>query len=336
MKEKLIHKSRENVQQYAAAHAALFSERKRGFYLKDNRESAAIQRKQIERMQRPPVQRKPNTTGLPDTLKSGIENLSGHSLDDVKVHYNSPKPAQLNAHAYAQGTDIHVASGQEKHIPHEAWHIVQQKQGRVQPTTTVNGAKINDNVSLEKEADIMSAKALQRKVTPVRPSNNSYRVNVIQRQAVIQRLKRHAKRFIKANHLGILSTKIAVEAYVNDTNNDKELRRGLLKAWNKTDPRKKHKRSSVTFIKTPADLERTGTNFMQKDDLHDWDSGDEDNLDIGKVIKKKKIHYVDLERSKGVKNRVDVPQLDLFDAIRIGRQINKQGEYQHVPYIVDI
>jgi hypothetical protein len=35
-------------------------------------------------------------------------------MDDVKVHYNSAKPAQLNAHAYAQGTDIHIASGQEK------------------------------------------------------------------------------------------------------------------------------------------------------------------------------------------------------------------------------
>ncbi len=53
----------------------------------------------------------------------------------VKVHYDSAQTAQLNAHAYAQGTNIHVASGQEKHLPHEAWHVVQQKQGRVNPTT---------------------------------------------------------------------------------------------------------------------------------------------------------------------------------------------------------
>lgn len=31
----------------------------------------------------------PNRTGLPDTLKSGVEALSGFSLDDVRVHYNS-------------------------------------------------------------------------------------------------------------------------------------------------------------------------------------------------------------------------------------------------------
>ncbi|HAA17032.1 MAG TPA: hypothetical protein DCE41_37100 [Cytophagales bacterium] len=75
-----------------------------------------------------------SSSGLPTQLKSGIERMSGLSMGDVKVHYNSDKPAQLQAHAYAQGTDIHLASGQEKHLAHEAWHVVQQKQGRVQPT----------------------------------------------------------------------------------------------------------------------------------------------------------------------------------------------------------
>ena len=101
-----------------------------------------------------------NQGGLPDNLKSGVESLSGHSMDDVKVHYNSDKPAQLNAHAYAQGTDIHLASGQEKHLPHEAWHVAQQKQGRVKPTTQMKSkVPINDDPSLEKEADVMGAKA---------------------------------------------------------------------------------------------------------------------------------------------------------------------------------
>ena len=107
------------------------------------------------------IQRQENKTGLPDQLKSGIENLSGYSMNDVKVHYNSSKPAQLNAHAYAQGTDIHLASGQEKHLPHEAWHVVQQKQGRVKPTMQMKDkVNINDDSGLEKEADVMGAKAL--------------------------------------------------------------------------------------------------------------------------------------------------------------------------------
>ncbi len=110
------------------------------------------------------IQRKENRTGLPDNLKSGVETLSGHSMDDVKVHYNSSKPAQLQAHAYAQGTDIHLGPGQEQHLPHEAWHVVQQKQGRVQPTKQLKSkVNINDDAGLEKEADVMGAKALQMK-----------------------------------------------------------------------------------------------------------------------------------------------------------------------------
>lgn len=108
----------------------------------------------------PPVQRKPNDTGLPDPLKENVEQESGYSLDDVKVHYNSGKPAQLNALAFAQGSDIHVGPGQEKHLPHEAWHVVQQKQGRVKPTMQLKGGvNVNNDEGLEKEADLMGAKA---------------------------------------------------------------------------------------------------------------------------------------------------------------------------------
>jgi len=88
-------------------------------------------------------------SGLSAQLKTGIESLSGVSMDDVNVHYNSDKPAQMQAHAFAQGKDIHVAPGQEQHVPHEAWHIAQQAQGRVQPTTQVGGAQVNDDPSLE-------------------------------------------------------------------------------------------------------------------------------------------------------------------------------------------
>ena len=131
------------------------------------------------------VQRKANNTGLPSNLKSGIESLSGYAMDDVKVHYNSSKPAQLNAHAYAQGTDIHLASGQEKHLPHEAWHVVQQKQGRVQPTKQLRSkVNINDDEILEKEADVMGAKALQMKGEPdaVRSGSRNITVNTVQRK----------------------------------------------------------------------------------------------------------------------------------------------------------
>ncbi len=131
------------------------------FYLQDHRPKTTAQLK-------PGANTAGGTTGgesqsnLPAQLKNGIEKLSGISMDDVKVHYNSGKPAQLQAHAYAQGTDIHMAPGQEKHLPHEAWHVVQQKQGRVKPTMQMKGnVPVNDNKGLEAEADAMGAKANQ-------------------------------------------------------------------------------------------------------------------------------------------------------------------------------
>jgi len=137
--------------------------------------------------QQPVSQLSKDNNGLPANLKQGVESLSGISMDDVKVHYNSDKPAQLNAHAYAQGTDIHIASGQEKHLPHEAWHVVQQKQGRVQPTTMMKAKVfINDDKGLEKEADVMGARALQMKPF----SLSDYKTEKsVQRKEIIQKAR---------------------------------------------------------------------------------------------------------------------------------------------------
>ena len=109
-----------------------------------------------ERLNRGPAT---NRTGMSDGLKAGLESLSGLDLSSVRVHYDSPKPAQLQAHAYTQGQDIYVASGQEGYLPHEGWHVVQQMQGRVQPTLQAHGLALNDDAALEREADVMGAKA---------------------------------------------------------------------------------------------------------------------------------------------------------------------------------
>ncbi len=103
-----------------------------------------------------------NRTGMSGPLKTGLEQLSGMDLSGVRVHKNSSEPVQLNAFAYTQGQDIHVAPGQEKHLPHEGWHAVQQKQGRVKPTMQAKGVSINDDTDLEREADAMGAMVLQR------------------------------------------------------------------------------------------------------------------------------------------------------------------------------
>lgn len=94
-----------------------------------------------------------SATGIPKQLQRRFEEKSGYSFDDVRVHYNSSKPAQLQALAYTQGNQIYVGPGQEKHLSHELAHVVQQKQGIVSPTTTVNGQQVNDNPALERAAD---------------------------------------------------------------------------------------------------------------------------------------------------------------------------------------
>jgi len=101
----------------------------------------------------------PNLTGMPNQLKSGIEAMSGIDMSAVRVHRNSDKPAQLSALAYAQGNDIHLGPGQERHLGHEAWHVVQQRQGRVKATMQMAGMGVNDDAGMEREADLMGGKA---------------------------------------------------------------------------------------------------------------------------------------------------------------------------------
>lgn len=89
-------------------------------------------------------------------MKTRFENSSGFSFDDVRVHYYSDKPEKLQALGYTQGNQVYIAPGQEKHLGHELGHVVQQKQGIVKPTTTVGGIAANDDVLLEREADLFA------------------------------------------------------------------------------------------------------------------------------------------------------------------------------------
>lgn len=177
-----------------------------------------------------------NHTGLTNKLKSNLENLSGYSMDDVRVHYNSGKPAQLQAHAFAQGTQIHLAPGQEKHLPHEAWHVVQQKQGRVKPTLqTKNKVDVNDDPGLEQEADIMGDKAAKMTgATPIAPnalSGQSSEANVQRKplkktsqgqdditQLVHERVTPAGRNFINVLHTflgGHIGANAVIAEYVN-------------------------------------------------------------------------------------------------------------------------
>jgi hypothetical protein len=98
-------------------------------------------------------------TGLPGPLRASLEQLSGYDLSDVRVHYDSPEPARHHALAFTKGSDIEVGPGQEEHLAHEGWHVVQQKQGRVKSSRQMKGAALNADPLLEREADRMGARA---------------------------------------------------------------------------------------------------------------------------------------------------------------------------------
>ncbi len=131
-----------------------------------------------------------NPTRLPPRLRMGIESLSGLAMDDVRVHYDSPTPAGVGALAFAQGHRIHLAPGQEAHLAHEAWHVVQQKLQRVRPTRSVGGNAVNDQDVLEKEAHVMGRRAIQVGGSGrSTPSERLAVVPVADQAAPIQRVK---------------------------------------------------------------------------------------------------------------------------------------------------
>ncbi|MEK0313972.1 eCIS core domain-containing protein [Cohnella sp. 56] len=116
-----------------------------------------------------PAQRKAERPGaLPLDVQAKMEKAMGADFSNVNVHTNSSQASAAGALAYAQGNDIHFAPGQydpdtqngQKMIGHELAHVVQQREGRVLPTTQLkSGLRINDDPALEKEADAMGERA---------------------------------------------------------------------------------------------------------------------------------------------------------------------------------
>jgi hypothetical protein len=106
---------------------------------------------------------------LPDDLQARMGRSFGSDFSSVRVHEGDHATA-MGALAYTQGTDIHFAPGQyqptsqsgQQLIGHELAHVVQQSQGRVAATTQAKGVDMNDDSSLEHEADEAGARAARR------------------------------------------------------------------------------------------------------------------------------------------------------------------------------
>ncbi len=114
--------------------------------------------------------------GLPlsPNQRSFFESRMGQDFSGVRIHTDSKAAdtAQtIQAKAFTLGHDIVFNTGQYSHdnqegkklLAHELTHVVQQMQGRVRPTMQAKGASINDDKELEREADVMGAKATDLK-----------------------------------------------------------------------------------------------------------------------------------------------------------------------------
>lgn len=111
-------------------------------------------------------------------MRSGVEALSGLSMDQVSVHYDSPAPARIGALAYTQGSEIFVGPGQESHLGHEAWHVVQQQQGRVgrpSPQGSGAGALLNEDATLEREAERVGSRLAHTRTPTTRTAPSAQR-----------------------------------------------------------------------------------------------------------------------------------------------------------------
>lgn len=116
-----------------------------------------------------------NRTGIPQQLKERMEQNTGLSFDDVRVHYNSALPKKLDALAYTKGNQVEIGPGQERHLPHELGHVVQQKLGLVRANAMhPSGVALNTDAGLERQADEIGAGKMVAIVRKIRD-------NIIQR-----------------------------------------------------------------------------------------------------------------------------------------------------------
>lgn len=103
---------------------------------------------------------------LPAPVSAKMERAFASDFSGVRVHLDH-RPAQFGAQAFTRGSNIHFAAGRyDPHgmtgqvlIGHELAHVVQQSQGRVLPTRQRSGLAINDDPTLEREADVSAERA---------------------------------------------------------------------------------------------------------------------------------------------------------------------------------
>lgn len=118
------------------------------------------------------VQKKDDTVnGITPEENAAVNQLTGGQVNlhasGAKVEETSSSDSRLKsvgARSMAVGGEALIGDKQDR--GHEIWHLAQQEMGMVKPTTSVNNQPVNDDPSLEKDADVMGAKIMQGKWKP--------------------------------------------------------------------------------------------------------------------------------------------------------------------------
>jgi LysM repeat protein len=87
--------------------------------------------------------------------------------------------------------------GGQELLGHELTHVVQQREGRVQPTKQGKGIAVNDNPTLENEADVMGKRAAGGKAVVVKGTSQTNFVQARTKQDVINDIAQYDE-YIKA------------------------------------------------------------------------------------------------------------------------------------------
>jgi hypothetical protein len=112
---------------------------------------------------------------MPGGVRAKMEDALGADFSDVRVQPGSVHALQLQAAAFTQGSEIHVAPGYwapetsqgQRLLGHELGHVLQQRAGRVAMTARLGGTGLNDDPALEREAHAYGTRAVSGRGGPV-------------------------------------------------------------------------------------------------------------------------------------------------------------------------
>ena len=114
-----------------------------------------------------------NGEPLPGQVRAMMETALGMDFSAVRIHVGR-QAGDLGARAFTHGTNIFFAPGQyqpftkigQELLAHELTHVVQQARGRVRPTKDMVGMAINNDATLEREADEVGSRVAHQTPSP--------------------------------------------------------------------------------------------------------------------------------------------------------------------------